>query len=59
MNKIDEKIKIKNPFITIPMIIENPTKPSLYSFFQGLKKVLNSEPYPSWWVIRIKINFKI
>ena len=44
MNKIDEKIKIKNPFITIPMIIENPTKPSLYSFFNCLKKFLNSKP---------------
>lgn len=27
-------------FINIPIKIENPTKPCLYSFFQGLKNVL-------------------
>lgn len=33
--------KITQLLISIPIPIENPTKPCLYSFFQGLKKVLN------------------
>ncbi len=32
---------IKRLLITIPMKMENPIKPCLYSFFQGLKKVFN------------------
>ena len=32
---------IRNDLIIIPKIIENTTKPSLYSFFNGLKKVLS------------------
>ena len=31
--------KINRVLIKIPIPIENPTKPSLYSFFQGLKYV--------------------
>ncbi|MCL4418902.1 hypothetical protein M1146_02235 [Patescibacteria group bacterium] len=31
--------KITKVLINIPMPIENPTKPFLYSFFQGLKYV--------------------
>lgn len=30
---------IINVFTNIPIAIEKPTKPFLYSFFQGLKKV--------------------
>jgi len=33
--------KIKRLLIVIPIKIENPTNPSRYSFFQGLKKVLS------------------
>ena len=32
--------KITHALINIPMPIENPINPSLYSFFQGLKNVL-------------------
>src|ERR1035437_82945 len=37
----NKSAKINRLFITIPITIEKPTKPSRYSFFQGLKKVLN------------------
>ena len=33
--------RIKRLLITTPIKIENPTKPSRYSFFQGRKKVFN------------------
>lgn len=31
--------RMRNIFTTIPAIIENATKPFLYSFFSGLKRV--------------------
>ena len=37
-NKIRSAV-ITKVFMNIPMAIENPTKPFLYSFFQGLKQV--------------------
>jgi len=40
MNKI-KSAKINKLFIIIPIIIEKPTNPSRYSFFQGLKKVFS------------------
>lgn len=40
MNKNTSEI-IKSVLKTIPINIENLTKPSLYSFFHGLKNVLS------------------
>jgi len=40
INKNSKSTTIKTDFTAIPMTIENPTKPSLYSFFMGLKNVL-------------------
>lgn len=39
--KITKSARIKRLLTAIPIKIENPTKPSRYSFFQGLKKVFN------------------
>lgn len=39
--KRTKSAKIKRLLITIPIKIENPTKPSRYSFFQGRKKVFS------------------
>jgi hypothetical protein len=39
--KSKRSIEIKRDLSTIPINIENFTKPSLYSFFQGLKNVFN------------------
>lgn len=50
---------INKLLIATPMITENPTNPSLYSFFQGLKKVLNKDLYPSWWIINNRTNFRM
>ena len=36
---IETEIKSRNDFIKIPASTENNTKPSLYSFFSGLKNV--------------------
>ena len=50
--------KIANVFINIPMPIENPTKPSRYSFFQGLKNVLTrsgrEKSLRSAWLSEVK-----
>ena len=46
----------------MPIKIENPTKPSRYSFFQGLKKVLNikgSEKTPKKALFKEAKNLKI
>lgn len=40
MEKTIKSTKIKTLFMKIPIPIENPTKPFLYSFLTGLKKVL-------------------
>jgi len=40
--KIKKSKIIKRAFIKAPINIAVRTKPSLYSFFQGLKKVVNS-----------------
>jgi len=36
----NKSAKMNKLLIAIPIKMENPTKPCLYSFFQGLKKVL-------------------
>ncbi|MCL4354934.1 hypothetical protein M1349_05765 [Patescibacteria group bacterium] len=38
--KSTKSASITNVFINIPIPMEKPTNPSLYSFFQGLKYVL-------------------
>jgi hypothetical protein len=37
----NKSAKINRLFITIPIMMEKPTNPSRYSFFQGRKKVLS------------------
>lgn len=37
--KIINPIRINTDLIAIPIPLENPTKPFLYSFFKGLKNV--------------------
>jgi len=39
--KITKSAKMNKLLIITPIKIENPIKPSLYSFFQGRKKVFN------------------
>jgi hypothetical protein len=61
MNKI-KSAKINRLFIIIPIMIEKPTKPSRYSFFQGLKKVLSikgSEKTPKKALFKEAKNLKI
>ncbi len=41
---IDRLIKTKTVLTIIPATLENPTRPFLYSFFRGLKKVLTNNP---------------
>lgn len=69
-NKISTKISPANIIISakinidlkiIPINIENPTNPFLYSFFQGLKKVFNirvTEKSPIKALFRDKKNLR-
>jgi hypothetical protein len=53
---------IKRLFIIIPIKIEKPTNPSLYSFFQGRKNVLiikGSEKTPKKFLFKDRKNLKI
>lgn len=50
INNIKISANITNSLIKIPMTIENPTKPSLYSFFQGLKKVFIKRGNDTSWI---------